>query len=210
MDAFDALSYKDSKGDFNSKDEELLIDLLHSDRNPDWLLDIGCGDGLLTRRVKATLPDTRIIAIDNSSTQIEIASENSVQGIEFMHAGIETFSSERVFDCAYSFYAFPHMPKSNLPMALKAVRSVLDTDAKFYLFTNVALFDTGLIPEDEQEACSITFLDGFSSQINLTSLHEMKSLFAQADLTVVRDEQLETGANVKDYGDMISWLFVLQ
>lgn len=210
MDAFDALLYKDTKGDFNSKDEAILIDLLRSEPEPEWLLDIGCGDGLLTKRVKENLLGTTIIAIDTSSAQIELASKNVVEGIEFRHADIETFTSDQKLDCAYSFYAFPHIPKSQLLDALKSVRSNLNKNAKFYLFTNIALFDTEAIPPEDQEACDIEFLDGFVSQINLTSIMEMESLFDQAGLTVLKDKQLETEAKVKEYGEMISWLFVLQ
>jgi hypothetical protein len=94
--------------------------------------------------------------------------------------------------------------------ALKSVRSNLNENAKFYLFTNIALFDTEAISPEDQEACDIEFLDGFVSQINLTSIKEMESLFDQAGLAVLKDKQLETGAKVKEYGEMISWLFVLQ
>lgn len=210
MDAFDAVLYKDTKGDFNSKDEELLISLLCSEKEPEWLLDIGCGDGLLTRRAKESLSNTNIVAIDNSIAQIELASNIPNRDIEFVCANIETFSSEKVFDCIYSFYAFPHIPKANLLKALTTVRSILGKGDKFYLFTNIALFDTALATKDEQEACDITFLDGFVSQINLTSFEEMESLFVETGLTVLSEKRLETGARVKDYGDMISWLFVLQ
>lgn len=210
MDAFDALLYKDTKGDFNSKDEELLLSLLHSEKEPERLLDIGCGDGLLTRRVKASLPNTHIVAIDNSLAQIELASQNQTPGTEFICADIKTFTSEAMFDCAYSFYAFPHIAKSDLFEALTTVRSLLREGKTFYLFTNIALFDTTLVSTDEQEACDVTFLDDFVSQINLTSFEEMESLFAQAGLTVLDDKRLETGAKVKHYGEMISWLFILE
>lgn len=211
MDAFDAISYKDQKGDFNVKDEELLISLLRSDLiSPERVLDIGCGDGLLTRRVKETFPETKIIALDNSSEQIGLASQESHAGVTFLHQDVANFETDTLFDAAYSFYAFPHIPKSQLETALKAVRKVLKTGSPFYLFTNVALFDTKDIPKEDQEACDITFLDGFISQINLISEDETLNLFAKTRFEIISDQKLETGGSVKEYGQMISWLFVLK
>jgi cyclopropane fatty-acyl-phospholipid synthase-like methyltransferase len=206
MQEFDAATYQDKKGSFNDEDERLLLSLLQGTQGS--ILDVGCGDGLLTRQVKQLLPQCPIAALDNSADQIRLA-RAAAEGITFIHADIREFSSEP-FDTAYSFYAFPHIPKSGLASALAAVRKLLKPGGKFYLFTNICLFDTANVPAQDQEACDITFLNNWPSQINLVSLKEAQALHAAAGFAEIENRQLVTGADVKTYGKMISWLFVLQ
>jgi ubiquinone/menaquinone biosynthesis C-methylase UbiE len=136
MKAFDALTYKDQKGSFNNEDEQLLLSLLKGTSGK--VLDIGCGDGLLTVQAKESMPEAQIVAIDNSPEQIQLATKNDAEGIEFAEADITNLSREEIFDGAYSFYAFPHIPKSKIPSALVSVRNVLKPGGKFYLFTNIS------------------------------------------------------------------------
>jgi cyclopropane fatty-acyl-phospholipid synthase-like methyltransferase len=209
MKDFDAITYKDGKGDFNNQDESLLISLLKTNQNLKRILDVGCGDGKLTKRIKDHFPKSEIVAIDNSSNQIAIATSES-SSINFELIDIVDYSSESKFDGIYSFYAFPHIPKSKLMTVLKSVKGSLGEGGTFYLFTNICLFDTSKATIEDQEACDIIFLNNWSSQINLTSLEEMKEMFKNAGLNEVQDKKLETGAKIKEYGDMISWMFVLK
>ena len=102
------------------------------------------------------------------------------------------------------------MPKSLLPTALASTRKLLADDGVFYLFTNICLFDTSIAAPEDQEACEVTFLNDWHSHINLVSLEEMKKLCTDAAFSIGNDQQLETGAKIKEYGEMISWLFVLR
>jgi ubiquinone/menaquinone biosynthesis C-methylase UbiE len=208
MKAFDALTYKDQKGSFNNEDEQLLLSLLKGTSGK--VLDIGCGDGLLTVQAKESMPEAQIVAIDNSPEQIQLATKNDAEGIEFAEADITNLSREEIFDGAYSFYAFPHIPKSKIPSALVSVRNVLKPGGKFYLFTNICLFDSSLATEADQEACDIVFLNEWPSQINLIDLEQMREMFTAAGFKEVDNKMLKTGAKVKNYGEMISWLFVLE
>lgn len=207
MKEFDATTYKDAKGDFNTSDEALLTDFISSDENKSRILDVGCGDGKLTRRIKDKFPASEIIGIDNSSGQIELT--KSIEGVRFELSDILEYKSEK-FDLIYAFYSFPHIPKNKLVHALRVVKSLLKEDCTFYLFTNICLFDTSLATKEEQEACDVVFLNNWPSQINLVSIEEMRSMFAEVGFSEVKNIKLETGAKIKNYGDMISWTFVLK
>lgn len=209
VDEFNAHTYKDKKGNFNTEDEDFLLRLLTSHPAPNELLDIGCGDGELTKKIKSTLVDTLITAIDSSQEQILLAKEHPLSGVEFICRDIQSFSTTKKFDSAYSFYAFPHMPKSQILPALQKVRELLEANSLFYLFTNIALFDTRSIPEEDQEACDVVFLNDWPSQINLVSIEEMEKLVAESGFSIVSNSQRDTGAKVKEYGEMISWQFTL-
>ncbi len=209
MKEFDAITYKDNKGDFNNNDENFLISLLTTNQNINRILDIGCGDGKLTKKIKSLFPKTEIIAIDNSPDQIAMANSET-SDIYFQLADISDYSPEAKFDCIYSFYAFPHMPKSKLISALKSVKESLREGGTFYLFTNICLFDTSQATLEDREACDIVFLNNWPSQINLISIEEMRDMFKTVGLVEIKDKKLTTGAKIKDYGDMISWAFVLK
>ncbi len=209
MEPFNASTYKDQKGDFNSKDEDRLLSLLTT-QHPRRVLDVGCGDGTLTHRVKNALPQSEIVAIDNSESQIGLAVRTASDGITFMCTDVIDYSVPEPFDAIYSFYAFPHIPKSDVPSALRSVARLLKPEGELYLFTNIALFDTSKVPHEDQEACDIVFLNDWPSQINLISLPEMQKMIADEGLDEVENRPLETGAKVKEYGDMISYLFVLR
>lgn len=208
MKEFGAKTYKEGKGDFNNDDENLLVSLLQT-QNPNRILDIGCGDGKLTRRIKDHFPTAKIVAIDNSQNQITFATSTPSE-IDFHLIDIANFSSNTKFDCAYSFYAFPHIPKSKLLPALKSIKELLEEGGIFYLFTNICLFDTSIATPKDQEACDIVFLNNWRSQINLVSLEEMRAMFKEAGFAETQDKRLGTGAKIKDYGGMISWMFVLR
>ncbi len=208
MDTFDAHTYISGKGDFNTEDENILMSLIKKSKATN-VLDIGCGDGKLTARVHSVLPNTIITGIDNSQEQIAYAQATQMN-LNFKVADIVDFKTIKKFDLIYSFYAFPHMPKSQLLSAFKSVRALLTNGAYFYLFTNICLFDTSMVPAQDQEACDIVFLDNWKSQINLVSLSEMHQLIKKAGFTTIENMRLKTGAQVKEYGDMISWLFILR
>jgi len=210
MREFQAETYEQQKGDFNNTDEALLLTLLRERAQSGPIIDIGCGDGKLTQKVHEVFPDRHLTALDNSQSQIQLAKNNVDEKIELLCKDIQEFVTDKSYAIAYSFYAFPHIPKSELRTALAAVRSLLAPGATFYLFTNICLFDTTKVPVEDQEACDVVFLDNWQSQINLVSLEEMRHLFAETGFKELENRELQTDAQVKDYGRMISWLFVLQ
>lgn len=207
MKEFDATTYQEQKGDFNNEDEELLVSLLGKNKSHARVLDIGCGDGALTKRIKESISCDEMVAIDNSAEQISLATKVG-SPITFLHRDVVNFSPEEKFDIAYSFYAFPHIPKSALPEVLSSVRATLKDGGTFYLFTNICLFDTAIATAEDQEACDIVFLENWPSQINLVSLEEMKKLLDRSGFKEVENRKLKTGAQVKNYGEMVSWLFI--
>lgn len=208
MEPFDAEGYKKVKGDYNLTDEEQLLKQI-KDSGAKKVLDVGCGDGVLIGEVRDAMPDAEIVGIDNSAKQIEYARELHPD-IPFELIDIVDYVSNTSFDCVYSFYAFPHMPKSDIAKGLASVRNVLTPGAPFFLYTNICDFDTSSISEEEQEACDITFFDLWQSQINLTDMGEMKKMIADAGFKIESDFKQKEGIQVKDYGEMFSWSFVLK
>lgn len=70
------------------------------------ILDIGCGDGLFTRRIGQK--GAKIIAYDNSVEQIKKAAKHKSKHITFVLADPYTFQSKEKFDKAFSILVIPY------------------------------------------------------------------------------------------------------
>jgi trans-aconitate methyltransferase len=52
-----------------------LLDRILSDMAPGWILDLGCGSGLVAQMVLDRLPGARIFGVDSSSAMLALAGE---------------------------------------------------------------------------------------------------------------------------------------
>src|SRR6056297_142147 len=77
------------------------------------ILDCGCGWGSLALYAAEKFPNSKIVAISNSSTQkdyiIKIAGEKNLKNIEVITCDIKHFEIERKFDVITSIEMFEHM-----------------------------------------------------------------------------------------------------
>lgn len=72
---------------------------LHGD---ECILDIGCGNGLLTEKLAMRVPDGRVIGIDSSASMLEQAKSHKAENMEFRLLDIETMIFEDEFDVVFS------------------------------------------------------------------------------------------------------------
>ncbi len=81
-----------------------LMDRLPEDLRPTSILDIGCGTGLLTRRLAERFPRARITALDAAPGMVRACRERfrDRPGMEVKEADIATWDSRRAFDLVTS------------------------------------------------------------------------------------------------------------
>lgn len=95
-------------------------------------LDLGCGTGILTRKIAQKFPYSSIFGIDLSKSYLEIAKMNSTayKNITFFHQDAEKIDLGIKFDCIVSSY----IPKYCNPSALiqKCIKH-LNHDGKIIL-----------------------------------------------------------------------------
>lgn len=209
MKPFDAPGYQQARGNYNAEDEKELMFLLKG-YDGKRILDVGCGDGAYTKKAKRALPDARIDGIDSSPEQIAFAVQDP-QGVTFTHIAIADFIAPHDYDCAFSLYAFPHIPKSELSKSLRSVHSCLRHSGYFFLYTNICDFEVQDVPANDQEACDIYFKEmDWASEINLSTIREYESCFSQVGFTLLANKKQQDGISVKNYGTMYSWSFILK
>ena len=106
------------------------------------LLDVGCGDGLVTRQLQ--LRGYSVNAIDGSVKGIERARQN---GVDAIHSKLEDYD-HAPFDCVYMSRALHHMPP--LGQTLNKISALLSNSG------TLVIEDFGFDLADES-ACSWLF-----------------------------------------------------
>lgn len=92
----------------------------------DRVLDVGCGDGFLTRAVADMVPDGRVVGVDASPRMIATAhacGEPTASGPWFVRADARRLPFAEYFDAVVSFNALHWVPEQR--QALSQIASVL-------------------------------------------------------------------------------------
>lgn len=66
------------------------------------ILDLGCGDGILTEQLSLLVPDGYVLGIDASVGMIEKAKQNVHDNLEFRHMDINEMDFDSEFDVIFS------------------------------------------------------------------------------------------------------------
>jgi trans-aconitate 2-methyltransferase len=74
-------------------------------RGDETILDIGCGDGKITRQIADCVPRGHVVGLDNSSDMLNFAKQQygACSKLEFVQANAEDFSLDKKFDLVVSF-----------------------------------------------------------------------------------------------------------
>lgn len=104
-----------------------IISLL-SPKAYDYLLDLGCGNGILTKKLDAYAEN--IVGIDLAEKNIEIAQSNNIfPNINFFVADAENVSFNYKFDCVISNMVL--MDAMNIELIIKNVSVLLNNSGDF-------------------------------------------------------------------------------
>lgn len=116
------------------------------------ILDVGCGDGSLTKKIALLAKNGKVTGLDASKSMIAYAKENSCSGVfpnlDFIYGKVEDTSLEKKFDLIVSFSCFHWVRDAetairNLSKALKPggqlVLLTYPKESKYYEFMQTAL-----------------------------------------------------------------------
>lgn len=125
---FDGEKYKFASKHQKEWGNDLISKL--SFKGNETVLDLGCGDGILTEQLSLFVPHGKVLGIDASINMIETAKKIQKGNLEFKHININEMNFENEFDLIYSNAAL-HWVKDhkrllkNAYKALKAEGEVL-------------------------------------------------------------------------------------
>lgn len=66
------------------------------------VLDLGCGDGVLTEQLAMLVPDGRIVGLDTSEGMIQTAMQYKKDNLDFIHMDINDLDYTNEFDVTFS------------------------------------------------------------------------------------------------------------
>ena len=97
---FDGEKYKVASKHQKEWGQRLIEEL---DLNGDeWVIDIGCGDGVLTKKISDLVPKGRVLGIDSSPSMIMTAMKCEGPNLRFQQININDLEIEGQFDLAFS------------------------------------------------------------------------------------------------------------
>lgn len=97
---FDGEKYEQASGHQKVWGQKLLSDL-RLDGN-ESILDLGCGDGVLTEQLAHLVPDGSVIGIDASSGMIKTANKRIRNNLQFLYMDMTKMNFMNQFDVIYS------------------------------------------------------------------------------------------------------------
>src|SRR5215831_3107270 len=83
----------------------------------EWVLDVGCGDGRITREIARRVPKGRVVGVDASSNMIALASQKSGPNLRFEIADARSLPFNHEFDLVVSFNALHWIHEQDLALA---------------------------------------------------------------------------------------------
>jgi 2-polyprenyl-3-methyl-5-hydroxy-6-metoxy-1,4-benzoquinol methylase len=94
---------------------------------PSSIVDIGCGDGRLTREIFLENSNKKVLGIDYSERAIKLAQamNSDLSGIEFKSIDITSRNSDEKFDLAVLMEVYEHIPLDATCEFLAGVRSLI-------------------------------------------------------------------------------------
>ena len=97
---FDGEKYKRASTHQKEWGRELITRLVL--KGNERILDLGCGDGILTEQLADLVPSGRTVGIDASAGMIETAGKIEKDNLEFLHLDINKMDFKEEFDVIFS------------------------------------------------------------------------------------------------------------
>jgi trans-aconitate 2-methyltransferase len=127
MTEWDAADYVQVSGLQKAMGEEVLT--LLTLKGSERVLDVGCGDGRITKEIASLLPGGSVLGVDASQAMIDFASSRAVsdrRNLHFQVANARSLPFRQEFDLVVSFNALHWIPDQDKP--LQGIRLALKRD----------------------------------------------------------------------------------
>lgn len=121
-------------------EEQIIPLILREAAGSRSILDIGCGEGQISRRLAAADTSRRVVGVDPTPRQIEVARERG-GNVEYRVASVESLPfQDGEFDTVVTCLVFEHV--DDLESAVREVSRVLAPGGRFIFLLNHPLLQT--------------------------------------------------------------------
>lgn len=121
-------------------EEQIIPLILREVEGARKILDIGCGEGQISRRLAGADPSRRVVGVDPTPRQIEVARERGGD-VEYRIASVDSLPfADAEFDTVVTCLVFEHV--DDLEGAVREVARVLAPGGRFVFLLNHPLLQT--------------------------------------------------------------------
>ena len=171
------------------------------------ILDLGCGDGSLTKELSELVPNGRVIGIDSSIGMIETAKKQTAANLTFELMDINKLKYENEFDIIFSNAALHwikdhRMLLKNCCSALKSGGMILWDFAGDGNCSNFFAVIRQFIQSGEYSA----YFSGFEWPWYMPTIAEYKELINKSGFKVYRIKEVNRDRYFANAEEMIKWI----
>ncbi len=152
-------------------------------REPECILDVGCGTGRLLRRAVLQWPNARLVGVDPAEGMVENARRLTPFATFHVGRGEALPIPDSSVDLAFSTVSFHHWEDQSI--GLREILRVLRTGGRFYLAD-------GHVPSP---------LGGIISHTRVHTPEELRDLFTSAGMSLVGQRRIVAGALLATIGE---------
>ena len=198
--SWDGKQYKENSSPQESSAMQLISSISFS--GDEHVLDIGCGDGKITHKIREFIPHGKIIGIDTSDSMLEEARKHNKDNLFFYEKSAHDFSFNDRFDYVFSFHTL-HWVKDKVQV-FKNVRNHLKPTGKFIFITSGRGNETISNVFSSEKWKSIIEQNG--QKYHSTDSDQIKSMISEAGLSAEKLEADYWSKFYSDKTDLIKWL----
>ncbi|WP_163336962.1 methyltransferase domain-containing protein [Desulfopila sp. IMCC35008] len=176
-------------------------------RGDEYVLDLGCGDGTLTKHIAELVPDGEVLGIDASLGMIDAALPKAAGNLFFQHLDINQLDFEDRFDIVYS-NATLHWVKDHIHLLRSCRRALHDHGRLRFNFAgdgNCSSFFK-VVREAMKMPAFESFFTGFDWPWYMPAVDDYQDLARSVSLTDVRVWGENADRYFPDEQAMIRWL----
>lgn len=171
------------------------------------ILDLGCGDGVLTRMMADAVPKGNVLGIDASEGMIAEAEKLACGNLEFMHMDINRIDFENEFDVIFSNAAL-HWVRNHRRLLRAAHRALKLGGVILWDFGSAGNCDNfiGVIHEKMAEEKYRSCFAGFEWPWFMPSRQQYEKMAAHAGFADLTVEEVNRDRYFASAEEMIRWI----
>jgi len=171
------------------------------------VLDLGCGDGILTEQLSLCVPHGKVVGIDASINMIDTAKGIQRSNLEFKHMNINELDFESEFDLIFSNAALHWIKDHN--QLLKNCYRALKTDGKilwdFGGFGNCSHF-LDVVRRKLSEKKFARYFKNFEWPWFMPSKNQYEKLISNIGFSTYTIEEINRDRYFPNASEMIKWI----
>jgi len=202
---FDGEKYKQASKHQKSMGRDLISELELT--GEEIILDLGCGDGVLSKELAQLVPRGRVVGVDASIGMIDTANKLSCGNLTFLHMDINNINFDEEFDLVFS-NATLHWLKNHTKLLKNIFRSLKPGGIARYNFAgdgNCAnLFYVLKNTMDKQPFTA--YFESFDWPWYMPKLDDYQKLVEKSDFSHKKIWGEITDAYFNSVDEMIGWI----